>query len=449
MSLPKRLHLIGIGGTGMSSLAFLLKDFGFQVSGSDHYLEDHLKLKLEQASVIAFPTHHPDHLKDAEGVVISSAIPDSNPELLAALRRGIPIFHRMDALMELQKGKKTIAVAGTHGKGTTTGMIGFIFREFGFSPTFYNGAEIVNYQKRAFRGEGEYFILETDESDGSFLKIRPHGAVITNLSEDHLNFWGSFPGLKSGFWKFCSSVSGNLVLSFESQKLLGVQDRPLLTFGEEEGADFCLREIEPRMDGVGGSFTFRGKRFELFIPLLGKFNLLNALGAIAISFMEGIPVENSIQILARFRGIKRRLEKLGEKGGILIFDDYAHHPNEIKKTFEALKPLNRRIVCVFQPHRYSRIKALRGSYGEAFRLADIVFILPIFSAGEQITFGLTGEELRGEIMASFPEKFVRFVQKDRVFEELKMVLQPGDLLVFIGPGDIDRLSERSIDEIDA
>lgn len=433
----------------MSSLAFLLKDFGFQVSGSDHYLEENLKRKFKEYSIMAYSSHNRDHLKGAEGVIISSAIPDSNPELQLALKKGIPIFHRMDALRELLEGKKAIAVAGTHGKGTTAGMIGFIFQEFGYSPTFYNGAEIINYGKRSFRGEGKYFILETDESDGSFLKIRPHDAVITNISRDHLNFWGDFSALKEGFLKFCSSTSGNLVLSHEANQILKIKERPLLTFGKEEVADFRLLEMVQGNEGVGGIFTFQGKKFEVFLPLLGKFNLFNALGAIAVSFWEGIPIDASTKILRRFRGIKRRLEKIGEIKNVLIFDDYAHHPNEIKRTFEALKPLKRRIVCVFQPHRYSRIKTLRGSYGEAFFLADVVFVLPIFPAGETLTYGLTGKDIKDEIIAFFPQKLVRYISYGEVFEELKPVLKPGDLLVFIGPGDIDRLSERSIHEIDA
>ncbi|MGB9834763.1 MAG: UDP-N-acetylmuramate--L-alanine ligase [bacterium] len=447
MTLPERLHLIGIGGTGMSALAFLLKESGFQVSGSDPLLEDHLQRKMEDAGITVFTFHHPENIQGAQGVVVSSAIPDENVELQAALQADLPIMHRVDALLKLTPGKRRIAVAGTHGKGTTTAMIGYILKEFGLSPTFYNGAEIINYQKRSFLGEGRHFVLETDESDGSFLKTQPDCAVITNVSSDHLNFWGDFEALKEGFRKFAQSASEHVVLSEEAQETLNLKGGNLTSYGISNKANFRLLEALQEDEGLRIAFLFQGNKFEFCLPMLGEHNAWNALGAIAISFLEGVPIEASLETLSRFKGIKRRLEKKGIKGSIVIYDDYAHHPTEIRRALEALRLLGRRIVCVFQPHRYSRVKALQKLYGKAFEPADLIFVLPIFSAGEKIDYGLSGEEVKEAISFAFPEKFVRFLPKEAVFEELRKVLRSDDLVVFMGPGDIDRLSERAMDEI--
>jgi len=431
----------------MSALAFLLKEYGFQISGSDSFLEDHLMQQMASSGITGYPYHCADNLQGAQAVVVSSAIPDENPELQAALKASLPIFHRVDALLKLASGKRKIAIAGTHGKGTTAAMIGFILKEFGLSPTFYNGAEMINYGKRSFRGEGIHFVLETDESDGSFLKIRPDSALITNVSSDHLNFWGNFNALKEGFKKFALSASAHLVLSDQAQFILDLQGANLTLFGNSEKSTFRLLKIQELEEGLRSVFLFQGKRYEFYLPLLGRHNVWNALGAIALTSLEGVPLEASTFILSRFKGIKRRLEKKGSKGDILIFDDYAHHPTEIRRSLEALRILGRRVICVFQPHRYSRIKALSKQYGPAFELADLVFVLPIFSAGEKLCYGLSGEEIKTSISEAFPGKYVQFVSKEKVFEELSKVLKKGDVLVFMGPGDIDRIAERAMVEL--
>lgn len=431
----------------MSALAFLLKEFGFQVSGSDSSLEHHLKQRMANSGVTVFPYHSPKNLQGAQGVVISSAIPDDNVELQTALKEGLPIFHRVDVLLKLASGKRKIAVAGTHGKGTTASMIAFVFKEFGLSPSFYSGADVINFGKRSFLGEGMHFVLETDESDGSFLKISPHTALITNISSDHLNFWGDFNALKEGFRRFALNASEHVVLSDGAQAVLDLPGSNFAVFGISEKSAFRFLEIQKLEEGLRSIFSFEGNRYEFYLPLLGRHNAWNALGAIALSFLEGVPLEASTSILSRFKGIKRRLEKKGSKGGVLIFDDYAHHPTEITSSLEALHGLGRRVICVFQPHRYSRIKALNKQYGPAFELADLVFVLPIFSAGEKLDYGFSGEEVKIAISEAFPDKFVRFVAEERIFQELRKVLKKGDLLVFMGPGDIDRIAERAMVEL--
>lgn len=447
MTLPEKLHLIGIGGAGMSALAFLLKEMGFDVSGTDPALDPDLQNKLQSAGIKAFLKHSSENLKGRDVVVISSAIPERNEELQVALRMGVPVVHRVDVLCRLARVKRTIAVAGTHGKGTTTAMIGYIFQESGFAPSFYDGAELINYGKRSWVGEGKHFILETDESDASFLKIQPASAVITNVDRDHLNFWGEFQALKDGFRKFASRASENLVLSEGAQEDLRLERSRACLYGLAPKSDFQLVQALPQGTGLKVKFLFQGKKWDFPLPLLGEHNALNALGAVAMAFLEGIEIDRSLSALSSFKGVKRRLELKGEKGGVLIFDDHADHPTEIFRTLNALRPLNRRTVCVVQPHRYSRLKSLLNLYGQAFEFADAVFVLPVFSAGEEIDYGMTGKEVKEAINIAFPQKMAQFLDREELFKKLRITLRKGDLLIFMGPGDIDKLSERAMFEL--
>lgn len=447
MRVPEKFHLIGIGGTGMSALASLLKEMGFDVSGSDPALDPNLQNKLQSAGIKVFLKHSLENLQGRDMVVISSAIPERNEELQAALRMGIPVVHRVDILSRLAREKRTIAVAGTHGKGTTTAMIGYIFQESGLAPSFYDGAELINYGKKSWVGEGRHFILETDESDASFLKIQPSSAVITNVDCDHLNFWGNFQALKEGFHKFASRASENLVLSEGAQEDLRLERGRVCLYGWAPKSDFQLVQALPQGTWLNVKFLFQGKKWDFPLPLLGEHNALNALGAVAVAFLEGIEIDRSLSALSSFKGIKRRLELKGEKGGVLIFDDYAHHPTEIFRTLNALRTLSRRITCVFQPHRYSRLKSLLNIYGQAFEFADVVFVLPVFSAGEEIDYGITGKEVKEAINLAFPQKMAQFIDCEELFKKLRGTLKKGDLLIFMGPGDIDKLSERAMFEL--
>lgn len=437
-------HLIGVGGTGMSSLAILLAEKGYSVSGSDSNIDNLLKNKLQKNGIIVYSGHSPDNVREAKEVVISSAIHEGNIELREAMRRGIKVLHRVEALKLLTNGKRLIAVSGSHGKGTTTGMLGFIFRQLGLDPSFYCGAELINYGASAWWGKGKYFIVETDESDGSFLKLKPWITLILNVDGDHLNFWGHLGGLKKGFLKLLER-SEYCVLSDQAQE--EIRTSSSLIYGESDGCHFCLKETKFEEGEQGAFFSSPEGNFNFQIPLLGEHNALNALAAITVSYLVGLPLSLVLQALRNYKGIRRRLEPKGEVKGVLVYDDYAHHPAEIVQSLKALSSFKRRLVCVFQPHRYSRLRDFKENYGLAFAQADLVFILPVFSAGEELTYGLSGKEVKDSIIKTFPRKEVYFLSPEEIYPSLRMTLHKGDLLVFLGPGDIAKLSERALEEL--
>ena len=432
----------------MSALALLLKRRGMDVSGADPDIHPALAAKMTGEGIVIYTTHDSSHLDGVERVVVSSAIPEENPELREALRRSIPIAHRVDLLRRLAEGKQLVAVAGTHGKGTATGMLAHLLRCLGWDPSLANGAELVEEGERCWWGRGEHFVMETDESDGSFLKLRPHTALITNIDRDHLNFWGDENGLRQGFRRFARAVEKTLVLHESLLDLPQEQILPAWSYGKGENCRFRLLELQPTEGGAEVTADTTDGTLHFSICLYGEHNALNALGAMAVAASLGISPKRAAWAISSYRGIRRRLERKGEMGGVLVFDDHADHPTEIARSIAALLPLGRPIVAVLQPHRFSRVQSLLADYGPALAQAQRVIVLPIWSAGEKITYQLGDQDLYLQIRQSNPGQEVCFSPRDTLVPFLRASLRQGELLLLMGPGDISQAAERW-EEIDA
>jgi UDP-N-acetylmuramate--alanine ligase len=426
----------------MSALAILLSR-DHQVSGSDPSIAPALQQQLNRIGVHVWLQHDPEHLSSAELVILSSAIPEDNAELQAALTKQIPLRHRVDVLVELCQGKRLLAVAGTHGKGTTTGMLGHIFRQTDQDPSLFNGAELVQYGQRAWWGQGCHFIAEMDESDGSFLKCTPTRALITNIDADHLNFWGDMSGLLHGFGLFAARAEEGLVVHDSVVPNLRSQSKRLMSYGRSPECSFRL--LHTQFTGAGTAIRVvapDGMR-EFTIPLLGEHNAQNAIGALALSRWEGVPLDAVIQALTTYRGIRRRLERKGESQGVLVFDDHADHPTEIARSLGALQSFGRPIFCVLQPHRYSRVQALLRQYATALEPASTIVLLPVFSAGEPKPPDWKEGILCQVIREMIPQRAVHFSTRAELPTLLQNRLRKGDLLLFLGPGDISEIAEQA------
>jgi len=442
--LPRRLHFIGIGGTGMSGLALLAHERGHIVSGSD-LVENEAVRRLRARGVRVFVGHRPEQVEGVEAVVVSSAIPPSNEELVAAREKGLLVLHRGDVLALLFNPKKGIAVAGTHGKTTTTSMISLLLEVAGFSPTVLVGGELEDIGGNAKSGRGEFFVAETDESDGSFLKLHPFCAVVTNIEDDHVEFYGSMEEEKRAFARFLGNVKedGFRVVCGDHpgvRDVLGTQSFPsLITYGVENPGVQYRGNVIARGE-EGSSFeVFRHNRrvavFSLRVP--GSHNVSNALACIAVGMELGIEVKVIARSLETFRGVKRRFERLGTVNGAMVVDDYAHHPTEIRTVLQtAREQTPGRIVVVFQPHRYTRTKRLYREMAGALELADYVVLLPIYSAGEPAIPGVSTELIARVLVDSgFPHVHLASTFEEAAAVCLQMA-QEGDTILTIGAGDV-------------
>jgi UDP-N-acetylmuramate--alanine ligase len=441
--LPARPHLLGIGGAGMSSLAFLLSRMGIVVSGSDPGIAPTLATRLAGEGVRVLLSHDPIHLDGVDQVVVSSAIAEDNPELQAALRLGLPICHRVDLLRHVAEGKQLITVAGTHGKGTTTGLLASILRWAGWDPSLANGAELVDFGERCWWGRGEYFVMETDESDGSFLKLVPRASLVTNIDRDHMNFWGNEEGLHQGFRRFSERVEETLVLYEGTTTWLKPKpSQKALTYGWGLEADYRLENLRLVEDGLEAEARTPFGWVCFTSPLVGEHNALNILGALAMADTLDISRTATLQAIASYSGIRRRLERRKPWQGALVFDDHADHPTEIARSISALLPLGRPILAVLQPHRYSRVRALLKDYGPALQEASRVIVLPICSAGEKIKYQLRDQDVFEQIRHANPDKDVRFSSRPELVSLLRSLLHPGEILLLMGPGDIAEVADQ-------
>ncbi len=425
----------------MSGIAEILINLGYEVSGSDLKSSD-VTRRLEGMGATVYTGHFPSNIKDYHVVVTSSAIDLSNPEIIEARKRRIPIIHRSEMLAELVRLKHGIGIAGTHGKTTTSSMLASVLSDSGMNPTAIIGGKVFNFGSNARAGQGEYIVFEADESDGSFLKLLPSIAIVTNIDADHLDHYKYFEGLKDAFLTYINNIPfyGYSVLCIDDsvvRELLPRVDRPYYTYGFSADADFVARDVH-RNDGMT-CFTcdYRGKEMGVFsLAQLGNHNVSNALSVIAVASELGLPYEQIRQGLANFRGVGRRLEMIGEKNGITVMDDYGHHPTEIRATLAALKNLGRRIVVVFQPHRYSRTELLWDEFGQSFANADEVFLTEIYPAGEQpiegVTTGLICKAMEKHENRS-PELVSRF---EDIPGRVLPVLKEGDIVLTLGAGDI-------------
>jgi UDP-N-acetylmuramate--alanine ligase len=446
----KKYFLVGIGGAGMSAIALVLQGMGYYVRGSDLKRSRYTRT-LETEGIEILIGHRRDNIEGSDAVVYSAAIQSDNPELKEARSKGIPVYERSDILSRLLDRGKGIAVAGTHGKTTTTSMISMILRGLGMDPTIIVGGELNELGSNAIKGKGDYIIAEACESDGSFIKYRPFISVVTNIEEDHLDYYRDMDELNSSFFQFISNTKKNgfIVINSDEIDLTGLSDRKnrnIITFGLSSKNDLYADNIT--YSNLGSSFELNEKGekkliVELNVP--GLHNIKNSLAALSVCSALNIDLDRAKEVLKYFTGVKRRFEKRGEKNGILVFDDYAHHPSEVKATLEAavLSTGKRRIVTVFQPHRYSRLAKLNKDFSRAFDKSDVLIITDVYGAGEPPVPGINGKILIDSIIESgYPNRVIYIPKLLDIPEYLQQELRSGDVLLLLGAGDITRVTDE-------
>lgn len=431
----------------MSSIARIIAAKGFKVSGSDiketKNLEDLRKLGID-----IYIGHSPANIKDADLVVYSSAISQDNPEIKEAERHNIPVIKRAKMLADLMKEKRVITVTGAHGKTTTTSLISHLLLEAGLSPTVAIGGILRNLDSNAYLGESDFFVAEADESDGSFLYYNPDYSIITNIDYEHLDYYRTFDNLLKAFKKFVGNTKENGCVYCSSddinlRKVLNGYKKRFILFGLSQDAHIYAADI--KLDALRSSFScfYNNKLVGHFVLSLGGMhNIVNALSVIALGLDLGVGLENIKKALLTYKGAKRRLEIKLDGEEIMILDDYAHHPTEIKATLLTLKNLNRRrIIAVFQPHRYSRTKLLMNEFGKSFGSVDVVIITDIYPAGERPIENITALSIVDSLKNNgHPD--VSYMPKEVIVEHLLKIAKPKDLIITLGAGDITKISDE-------
>jgi UDP-N-acetylmuramate--alanine ligase len=452
----QHIHFVGIGGIGMSGIAEILINLGYRVTGSDARRGEVID-RLEQLGAKVFIGHAPSHVDGAHVVVYSSAVRRDNPELEAARQRQLPIIPRAEMLAELMRLKYGIAIAGTHGKTTTTSMVGAVLAEGHYDPTIVVGGRVAALGSNARLGQGEFLVAEADESDGSFLKLTPTIAVVTTIDAEHLDHYGTLEAIREAFVQFVNKVPfyGAVVLCLDQpniQTLLPRIEKRIVTYGLDSSADIVARHVELR--GMTSRFDVVHRDALLgpcTLAVPGHHNVLNALAAVAVGLDVDIPFATIQRGLAGFTGVQRRFQVKGELDDILVVDDYGHHPAEVRATLGAAKSaFDRRVVTVFQPHRYTRTLHQRQEFITAFNQADVLFVLDIYAAGEAPIPGVDAADL-AEAIRAHGHRHVTYVGHDRaaVLDRLVEVVRPGDLVLTLGAGDVGQLGPELLRQLEA
>jgi UDP-N-acetylmuramate--alanine ligase len=454
MSIPfgnfQRIHLIGIGGSGMSGIAEVLLALGYAVSGSDLKTSPATE-RLRNLGAKICEGHRPEHVRGAQVVVVSSAVRPDNPEIAEARKLKIPVIPRAEMLAELMRLKYGIAVAGAHGKTTTTSLIASVLAAAGFDPTFVVGGRVNAAGTNARVGQGDYMVVEADESDRSFLLLAPVVAVVTTIDREHLDQYHSLEEIQSVFLEFVNRVPfyGAVILCLDEPNVQGILPgvkRPVITYGVSNQADLVISEVE--LAGLESHFrlTYHGDdlgKFRLPSPP-GIHNVRNAAAAAAVALNLGIPADLIREGLNKFAGVGRRFEIKGMYAGVTLIDDYGHHPAEIRATLEAARGCNyKRLLVLFQPHRYSRTKHLWDEFCRAFNLADVLVVSEIYAAGEPPIEGVSGQKLAEAISAAGHKNVVFSNTLQKGVEILLREAQSGDAILAIGAGTVN----RSLDEL--
>lgn len=447
----KKIHFVGIGGIGMSGIAEILLDQGFAVSGSDIQLSE-VTERLEKLGAQIFDGHNPDFVqKDVDALVYSSAVSLDNPEIIEAQRRKLPIIRRAEMLAEVMRLKYGIGIAGTHGKTTTTSMIGLVLMESGLDPTVIVGGKLSGLGGTNARlGRGEFIVVEADEFDRSFLSITPTIAVLTTLETDHLDCYRDLEDIKNAFVLFANKVPfyGFVVLCLDDPSLQDIMyqlsKKKIITYGLNPQADIQAVDIS-QQDDIS-TFTVLKHNQELgrlMLQLPGKHNIQNALAAITTAMELKITFEKIKASIEKFTGVARRWEKKGEVKGITVYDDYAHHPTECKATLTGAKEgWRRRIVCVFQPHLYTRTRDFYDEFGKAFLLADVLLVTDVYPAREEPIQGVTGELIVNAAKMYGHKNALYTPDKKNVANDLMKIVRKGDIVITMGAGDIWKYGEE-------
>jgi len=438
----KKLYFVGIGGAGMSGIAELLHNLGFQIRGSDT-TPSSVTEYLSSLGVAVYPEHSGDNLQDADLVVISSAVGGDNPEVIEAKRRGVPVIKRAEMLGELMRLKRSIGVSGTHGKTTTTSMIGRVLQQARYDPTIIVGGIVAGMGSGAALGQGDYLVAEADEYDRSFLAMYPTIAVVTNIEADHMDCYDDMDDLLTSFVTYMNRVPfyGAAVISADDANLSIVRPRitrPVTTFGLDASADF--RAVDVRLHEGGSSFNvYHGLEpvgeIRLIVP--GRHNVANALATVAAAHEAGVPMESIAEGLASFRGVERRFEIFGEVNGVLLVDDYAHHPTEIAATLSTAKETyDRRVIVVFQPHLYSRTRDFAPQFAEALSVADECLLVDIYPAREKPIEGVSSELIATQAKKLKTGSFRCIGPRQNAAAAVAEIARPGDIVITMGAGSI-------------
>ncbi len=445
LSSPRRVHIVGIGGAGMSAIGSVLAAMGHVVTGSDLKPSPALE-RLTTTGVAVHVGHDAAHVDGAEILAVSTAVSGHNPEVVEARRRGLPVLSRAQALASIAACRRCVAVSGTHGKTTTTSMLSLVLMEAGLRPSFLIGGDVNEIGTNAVWDSGQWLVLEADESDGTFLELDPEIAVVTNIEPDHLDFYGDFDHLVQAFDRFCAGRSGGVVA--------GADDPVAARVGAAHGADlvgtaprasYRVGQVVMSADGV----TFELSHHETLLgrvalPVTGANIALNAATAIVAALRVGATFDDARRALARFAGVARRYEWRGERHGVQFVDDYAHLPTEVSAVIAAARhTAPTRLVVVFQPHRYSRVAALGERFADAFVGADVVVVSDVFAAGEDPVPGVTGAVVADAVRRAHPDADVRFVPgRAELRTSVAGILEPGDLCLTLGAGDLTSLPDE-------
>ncbi len=443
----RRIHFVGIGGIGMSGIAEVLANLGYEVQGSDLRASD-VTRRLQSFGVTVHEGHDPAHVENADVVVVSSAVADANPEVRAARRSKTPVIRRASPPAELMRLKYGIAVGGTHGKTTTTSLVAAILTHAGLDPTIVVGGKVNKLGATAKLGQGPYLVAEADESDGSFLHLSPTIAVVTNIDPEHLDHYrGGLDEIRDTFVTFVNRIPfyGLAVLCIdhpEVQAILPTVEKRYVTYGLSAQADLMARHL--RFEGPTTEFEVvrRGQAVGTFrLNMLGHHNVSNALAALAVADELGVDIERAREALADFDGVERRFSVRGEINGVMVVDDYGHHPAEIRATLQGVRQAypDRRVLVAFQPHRYSRTHHLFEELTRAFNRADVLLLTDVYAAGEAPIEGATSAHLAAAVRAHGHRDATHIGPRSAAAEAIRERLEPGDVVLTLGAGDITRV----------
>lgn len=449
----KHVHLVGIGGAGMSGIAEVLANLGFVVSGSDIKRSDATRRLEELGATVRFE-HAAANVEGADVVVYSSAVSKDNPEVSAALRHMIPVIPRVEMLAELMRMKFSVAVGGTHGKTTTTSLISSVLSEGGLDPTVVVGGKLKTMGSGARLGASEYVVAEADESDGSILKLSPTIAVITTVDEEHLDFYSGLDEIKDAFTHFANSVPfyGCSIVCLDQQNIQSIIadiERRVISYGLTTQADVRASDVQASRDVTTFAVEAEGGELgTIEITMPGLHNVYNSLAAVAAGIELGVAFEDIASALREFEGIARRFEIKGEAKDVLVLDDYGHHPAEVKTTLSAAKARwDRRLVVLFQPHRYTRTQKLAEQFGRSFYDADVLLVTSIYAASEEPIAGVSGATIVDAARRSGHRSCEYADGLDALYERAMEIIEPGDVVMTLGAGDVYNVGERILEEL--
>jgi len=450
----KKLHFVGIGGTGMCGIAEVLFNLGYTVTGSD-LKRTEVTEYLQKLGINISYQHQEKNIEGADVVVYSSAVSKDNPELVAALARKIPAISRAEMLAELMRMKFSVAVAGTHGKTTTTSMIGHILSAAGLDPTVIVGGRVLGVGTNAYVGKGEYMVVEADEFDRSLLRFYPTIAVVTSLEPEHMECYRDLDDLDNCFIEFACRVPfyGSIIYCLDDPGLQRIRarfSRPSISYGFSRHADMYATDISYSSSLTHFTCHTNSKVLgQVRLPLMGKHNVLNSMAALSVALDLDIPFDQAAKALVTFRGVGRRLELVGQVDGVSVYDDFAHHPTEVKASLAAIRQsLSGRLIVVFQPHLYSRTQAFQSEFGSAFFDSDMLIVTDVYGSREKPVENISGK-LIADAARKAGHKRVEYIEnKDSIPVFLKNKLESGDLVVIIGAGDIYRLSPAILKDLE-